>query len=246
MKLKANNIALSENRTIHVKMVLSPKHHRTLLKSAEHNAKLGKGRNRVTRGPWRGMPMYSLTLQERATCPTSCQRWRECFGNNMRLAKRIDHSARSFLPILRRELAELAAKHPSGFVVRLHVLGDFFSVGYVEFWRSMLAAHEALHIFGYTHRKRGTAIGNAVRAVRAEYGQRFSVRASDSNETFSANVVTLAAARAHEGGSGAPIVCPEQTGKTASCLTCGLCWGAQDRGILFIDHDQKTAAKRAA
>lgn len=31
------------------------------------------------------------------------------------------------------------------------------------------------------------------------------------------------------------IVCPEQTGATTGCGTCGLCWGAA-RNIAFLEH----------
>ncbi len=235
MRLTPNHAALSERRTIHVTMVTAPSNARRLLKSAADNDKLGKGRRAIVKGKWKGFPMYVLTLQERATCPTSCQRWRDCFGNGSTFAQRIDHTRDNFLPKLAAELAELSEKHPRGFVVRLHILGDFYSVPYVDFWRRALEAFPMLHIFGYTHRTASSAIGKAIRALRADaaLGNRFAVRASDSpREAYSANVVKLAAADSKHG-----IVCPEQTWKTESCLTCGLCWSLPHTPIVFIDHD---------
>ena len=37
---------------------------------------------------------------------------------------------------------EPAVKHVNGFAVRLHNLGDFYSVEYVELWRKLLERHE--------------------------------------------------------------------------------------------------------
>jgi hypothetical protein len=47
----------------------------------------------------------------------------------------------------------LQTQHPGGFLVRLHVLGDFYSVRYAELWHEALEAYPALHIFGYTARE---------------------------------------------------------------------------------------------
>jgi hypothetical protein len=51
------------------------------------------------------------------------------------------------------ELAALQQMHPGGFLVRLHVLGDFYSVDYAQLWHEALEAYPALHIFGYTARE---------------------------------------------------------------------------------------------
>jgi hypothetical protein len=53
---------------------------------------------------------------------------------------------------LQIEVAGLAKHHPRGFAVRLHVLGDFYSVGYIALWRELLERHPAPHIWGYTAR----------------------------------------------------------------------------------------------
>ena len=51
---------------------------------------------------------------------------------------------------LEREVALLDIDHPNGFAVRLHNLGDFYSLQYVALWRRLLARHSALHVWGYT------------------------------------------------------------------------------------------------
>jgi len=51
---------------------------------------------------------------------------------------------------LDREIQELTDKHKEGIVIRLHVLGDFMTVDYVNFWEKMLFDFPTLCIFGYT------------------------------------------------------------------------------------------------
>jgi len=53
---------------------------------------------------------------------------------------------------LEREVAGRADDHPLGFAVRLHELGDFYSVEYVGLWLQLLERHPALHIWGYSAR----------------------------------------------------------------------------------------------
>jgi hypothetical protein len=54
---------------------------------------------------------------------------------------------------LPRKVAIFDMDHPHDFAVRLHVLGDFYSVEYVELWRKLLMLHRALYVFGYTARQ---------------------------------------------------------------------------------------------
>ena len=221
MRLKENHSALERAVTIHPKMVKPITGYASrLLKAASSNDKLGKGSNVIQKGRWRDFPMYSLTLEERSTCDRSCQQWSVCFGNNMRFAHRIGNDDPDLLMLrLHDEIEHLSKVHPSGFVVRLHVLGDFFSVDYVDFWANALRAYPALRIFGYTHRR-----GDIGRAIKRKLqNSRAWIRFSDKGGDMSANV----------GGEG--ILCPEQTGKTASCLTCGLCWTTR-KAISFIEH----------
>lgn len=221
MRLRENHQALHQAITIHPKMVKPVTDYPSrLLKTASSNDKLGKGSNVISKGHWRGFAMYSLTLEERSTCDRSCQQWANCFGNNMRFAHRVGNDDPDLLMLrLHDEIEHLSKVHPSGFVVRLHVLGDFFSVDYVEFWANALRAYPALHLFGYTHRT--GEIGEAI--AKHLQNDRAWIRFSDRGGDMSANV----------GGEG--IVCPEQSGKTQSCLTCGLCWSTK-KAIAFIEH----------
>lgn len=110
------------------------------------NGKLGK---RAEAKAWNNpedRPILTLTLQERVTCPVTCEHWLDCYGNNMHLARRLAHGTH-LQDAIRRDLGALDGKPV---LVRLHVLGDFYSVEYVEFWSQMLVEFPNVDVFGYT------------------------------------------------------------------------------------------------
>lgn len=225
MNLKPGHPALT-GRTIFLKSVTAPQKAKRILQPASTNRKLGDGKMEIEKGRWKGMKMYQLVLEERATCPKSCQQWSSCYGNNMYLAKRIDAKSPKFLPMLDAELAALSEKHPEGVVIRLHVLGDFYSKTYVNFWAKALRTYSNLRIFGYTHRwpEQKDGIGQGIERLNAAGA---FIRFSDRGGLMSANVAP----------SDGPddIRCPHETGQTKSCLTCGLCWQT-DKPIKFTSH----------
>lgn len=214
------------------------------------NVKLGK---KVTKGKLAGFPIYTVTLQERATCPASCIHWHDCYGNNMMFAVRYNADA-DLIAAMESELHVLQEKHPAGFLVRLHVLGDFYSVQYVAQWGKWLAMFPALHVYGYTANQfdaldnKERAIGQAILSLRLACGIRFAVRFSGSfTDDFSAlsadddRAADLLKAKK-------AFICPtqisKQTGKLAkkdeqtladSCGDCGLCWQAS-KPVVFLTH----------
>lgn len=198
---------------------------RNALKSGDNQRKLGA---KVTKGHWKGFSIFSLTLEERATGPRDCALWLSCYGNGMNRAARYEHG-RPLEREIHEELAILQGKYPRGFIVRLHILGDFYSVAYVEFWRRQLVAFPALHVFGYSARQEGTSIGDAIAHLRRSQWARFAVRTSGA-----ANGPRTIVIDTPDQASGA-IVCPAQTGKTQCCATCGLCWATQ-KPIAFLRH----------
>ena len=232
MHLNPAHPALSEKRTIHTKTIRLPSQPKNILKPASANSKLGKRSNIITKGKWKGMRMFSLTLEERKTCPSDCFRWAECYGNAMPFAHRFEHGS-DLTWHLYFELEKLAEKYPEGFVVRLHILGDFYSWAYAMFWRNMLELFPPLHIFGYTARKEGD-IHDAIIGTNAKFPERHVVRISTNkswdqaqpNKTYASNETV-----------GKSFDCPEQTKKTESCLTCGLCWTVNNT-VRFQDHDK--------
>ena len=214
-------------RSIFPSRVFDPDEVQRVLKSGHQSRKIGAF---ASKGPRKGWPIFTLTLEERATCPRSCREWLRCYGNNMQAAERIspgeDLEARIYL-----EVKALAARHPAGFIVRLHVLGDFYSERYVALWGALLALCPSLHLFGFTAHEPTSTIGRAVALLAADYGwERAAIR-------FSGQPHEDRAARTVEPGERDPdgILCPAQTGATDCCGTCGLCWQSQ-RSIVFGRH----------
>lgn len=201
-----------------------------VLKPGSYQRKLGAI---VLKGKWKGFPIFSLTLEERATCPRSCQQWFRCYGNSSGMSVRYTYGE-ALLEAIYNDLVLLERKHPRGFVVRLHQLGDFFSVEYVEFWRAMLDDFPALHCFGYTARNWTVSgardpIADAIEDLRGERWDRFAIRTSGAYAGPRTSVVTTDKPRSDG------VICPAQTGRTACCASCGLCWNSKIH-ILFKAH----------
>jgi len=218
--------AYRTGRSIFSSRVFDPDEVQRVLKSGHQSRKIGKT---VTKGHWRGFPIFTLTLEERATCPRSCEEWARCYGNNMQAAERIV-AGPALEMALRDELAELQRKHPRGFAVRLHVLGDFYSTEYVDLWADALATCPALRVFGFTARDPiSDPIGEAIAVLAQAHPHRFAMRFSGySGRTRGAITIEHDEQTDH-------IVCPAQLEKTDCCATCALCWHS-DRTIAFIRH----------
>lgn len=203
---------------------------KTVLKRS-NNRKLSKDKLPVIKkGKFAGYVIYTLTLEERATCPRYCYHWDDCYGNNMMFAHRIQHGP-ELEQAIEREIAELTAIY-RGVIVRLHVLGDFYSVPYVGLWNSLLFKHDNLAIWGFTGHNIDSEIGQAIYLTGVKYGDRFAVRFSNAPDlTFSANSAEISKPE-----KGRSVVCPEQTGAAESCAACTVCWSAPDRQVLFLTH----------
>lgn len=202
------------------------------------NIKLGK---KVTKGHLKGFPIFTVTLEERATCPRSCAHWADCYGNNMPFATRY-HANDQMIDRMEKELTELQRKHPRGFLVRLHVLGDFYSVGYVAKWAQWLTQFPALHVYGYTAYQfdavdaNERAIGQAIKTIRDNANGRFAVRFSGNfnDDAMTANSYDDDRAKVSVTEKQS-FVCPVQTDKVSDCGACGLCWSSK-KPVVFYTH----------
>jgi len=195
-----------------------------------NNKKLGKNGATVQKGQFKNYSIFTLTLEERATCPRSCFHWDDCFGNNMMFAHRLEHG-RDLEIRIRQEISELCATR-RGVLVRLHVLGDFYSAEYVRLWNELMTEHANLAVWGYTHRDPSDDIGREITRNRGAFGARWSIRWSDIPQiVFSANSESL-----DKRQKGHAFVCPEQEGKTKSCATCALCWEQPKQRVVFLTH----------
>lgn len=203
---------------------------RRVLKDGHQSRKIGKV---VTKGPRRGWPIFTLTLEERATCPRTCEAWAFCYGNSMHAAERIVAGPELETQLL-QELHELQRHYPGGFMVRLHILGDFYSEDYVRFWTSALNRFPALHVFGFTARLPGTPIGDLLWALTEAQWDRVAIRFSGLNSPEKASVLQGDGGPEGVSSSGA-IPCPAQTGATECCASCMLCISST-RSISFAKH----------
>jgi hypothetical protein len=195
----------------------------SILKPGSNNKKLGF---KIKSKKWKGKRLYSLTLTERETCPRSCHHWDDCYGDNMPFAHRF--SIEGLEQKIESEIETLLEKHPQGIVIRLHVLGDFYSTKYVDFWQEMLITHPELCIFGYSARE--GKIANKIRLLNFRFSDRCVIRFSRSHEYNGKDMFA-----AEEGFEGKSFDCPEQTGKLPSCAACGLCWSVP-KTVKFQTH----------
>ena len=245
--LTKTQIAILNNKSVHHVTVKSvsdgmAKSERAIKPST--NVKLGK---QVVKGWLTGAKIYTLTLEERATCP-QCDHYNDCFGNPMYQATRYTVD-KFLLKEIESNLEEYSLKGKP-FLVRLHVLGDFESVSYVSFWERMLKAFPLLNIYGYTARQSDTPIGKALIKLRNEFGLRFMVRQSGDFKALTMSALSF------DNPKALPMikdkkafVCPTQITTrgeyklakkgektlTDNCGTCGLCWTAK-LPVVFITH----------
>ncbi len=238
VRLSKTQLAIKENRSLFPMTIKSVGDG---MGNTERALKISKNKKlleKVTIGKYRGFPLVSLTLEERATCTTKCQLYNICFGNNMPFATRYKVDS-YLLNQIEKDLTYYSNKHPEGFLLRLHVLGDFSSVDYVLFWARMLSEYPALHIFGYTDRWHNDSLCSGIRdeiaRLRLQYGGRFAIRDSNNpGHNFTAlNMDSDIAKTKLENKE--LFICPEQVGKVNGCGDCGLCW-ASNKAVGFITH----------
>jgi hypothetical protein len=204
-----------------------------VLKDGAHQSKIGGD---VLVGRLKGAKIFTLTLEERATCPRSCDLWEKCYGNNMHHSSRFKHGA-LLEQTLRAEVKALCAAHPV-VLIRLHILGDFYSFKYVALWADLLDTHPNLYLFGFTAWRPGTKIGDGIARVRAVYPNRFAIRHSGTTGPWGSFTIDFPTERNRIGDA---VVCPEQRvamsgrGRADHCGACGLCW-AGSAPIAFIEH----------
>jgi hypothetical protein len=205
----------------------------TVFKDGLNNSKIG---GQVLKGRLKGAHIGTLTLEERTTCPTSCLHWRSCYGNNLHRSTRWT-AGPALETSIRRELEFLCREHAQ-VLVRLHILGDFYSFDYVCLWAEMLDQHPNLTVFGFTAWRRGTALGDAIAKLRGVYPDRFCLRHSGQTGAWGSVTHDYPTERRMLWDM---VVCPEQVsamngdGVNRHCGSCTLCWSS-DQAIVFVEH----------
>lgn len=210
-----------------------------ILMDGANNTKIGGD---VLVGRLKGARILTLALEERRTCPRSCLIWDHCYGNNMSRAKRWRHGPELEVAIRHQVKRHFEQKTPSKLLVRLHVLGDFYSMDYLRMWVDLVDTYPSLHIFGFTAWDSGSEIGAAIKRVREAAPDQFAIRTS--GETGSMGSWTIdwpTEKRFVRVNRDVGMVCPEQldanaTGKRMKhCGSCAACWQS-DFPVVFIEH----------
>ncbi|HLH74365.1 MAG TPA: hypothetical protein VFB13_17530 [Reyranella sp.] len=228
-RLDPSHPAAKQGRTLYPSRVIDPEDAPRIFVSGHNSRKLG---GVVQKGRWKGFPIVSITLEERRSCPRTCSLWHECYGNSMQWSKRLRHGPK-LEAMIEDELENLAERHPAGFVVRAHVLGDFYSARYVKKWKRWLRMFPAAHVFGYTAWAPDSPIGCEIGELAANQWDRFAVRFSNASVTEQgATTVFERPAKMH---TELGIICPVQVDRTECCASCGLCWNSKTN-IVFLAH----------
>ena len=202
-----------------------------VLKQSKNNKIADKGKLPIIKkGKFKGAVIFTLTLEERATCPRDCYHWDNCYGNNMAFAHRFQHGA-ALENKLEKEIAELCATYKS-VIIRLHVLGDFYSVQYVKLWHKLMTKYDNMAVWGYTGYKPDSDIGKALMYNYKRFGERWVVRFSNAKEIQ----LSAMSAEVSEPVKGQSFICPEQTGAASNCANCALCWQQPEQQVIFLTH----------
>lgn len=230
--VRPDHPAIGGGRSLYGASVVHPALSPRLLVDGVNQRKIG---GRIVKGAWRGLKVYCLTLEERASCPRACHNWAACMGNGMPYARRHVHG-RTLERRLIEEVEALSRRRVNarGFAVRLHVLGDFYSPTYVGLWAGLLDAHPGLHLFGFTAWPETSEIGALVAQLNRGWPDRCHIRFS-ARDTGPDRAITIDAPSTKPEGA---IICPVQTGASDCCGTCGLCWAkpARAKTIAFLRH----------
>lgn len=231
---KASSQVIAEARTVYPATVVAAEDSPRLLVSGHNNSKIGR---QIEFGRWANMPVFTLTLEERATCPNYCHHFETCYGNSVHRARRHKHGL-VFEYLLEREIAKAQHDYPNGFVIRVHVLGDFYSVKYVQLWEHLLKTFPGLHVFGYTARDPDKdAIGAAVFQLAKKHWDRFAIRQSVPLR-IPFPKTTLPTAMTAPAGDPIPngaFWCPAQTEDAKCCANCCACWESP-KNVVFAQH----------
>jgi hypothetical protein len=226
--LPPDHLAMREQRTLFPNTVRSANPDELVLKSGIHSTKLG---DKIVKGVWKEALIFSLTLEERKTCPITCQQLPLCMGNGMHLATRWKVDSELYVRLM-TELEHLAYVHRT-YAVRLHVLGDFVNTRYVQFWLDALRAYPGLRIFGFTHWERTSEIGAMIEAESVRW-DRFRIRFSDNHTgPRTAHVIRD---RAAQGKHPLGIICPaDDTRPERNCGNCAFCINST-APVVFKEH----------
>lgn len=199
------------------------------------NSKIGGD---VLVGWLKGAKIFTLTLEERATCPDYCPLWDACYGNGLNWSIRW-RPGPALEAQIEDDVKRLCAKHGT-ILVRLHITGDFYSEAYVQMWNRLLWENPGLNVFGFTMHRDDSELGRIIGQIRGVDPKRFSIRHSGRSGPWGS--ITTDAVEWEKPMILDAAICPEQRGAMAGdgkgthCGSCGLCWKGQATPIVFFLH----------
>jgi hypothetical protein len=118
-----------------------------------------------------GLPRFTLCLEAHASCAPGCPRRRSCPGKDagFRPGSAVEDA-------LAADLRILSGRHPGGFALRLHRLGDFYDLGYLERWAGWLREVPEVHVHGATGWPPDSEIGARILTLRLAFPERWWIR----------------------------------------------------------------------
>lgn len=141
-----------------------------------------------------------------------------------------------FEAMLNLELAKL----PAGAVFRFHTSGDIYNEEHILIIRRIVLSNPTLVFYLYTRRWMDTKMRVAIE--RELFGLPNLHVWGSTDPTMPAVPEGWREARVFDDAEqaqlgGFRVVCPEQTGRKASCSDCGLCWNAKpETRLAFLAH----------
>ena len=188
----------------------------------------------ISRGNMKTGTLPSFSLPVIVTCPGKtpfCERY--CFGLKGRFTlarlkeindQRLDATLKpEFTDIIVMEISKTRAP-----AFRLHVVGDFYSVEYIEKWIEIANRLPHVIIFGSTRSWRCEFLAEVMKEFRdlSNVYMKASIDATDNLDPFSCgwNVWSVE-------GEGQP--CPHDYGLVGSCASCKRCWSKRDTNTTF-------------
>ncbi len=237
--LRGNRKPITRSRYAYRVVTASAQH--LPLRPASGNKKMGA--DVIQKGPWKGIRLFYVALEEGVTCFSGCMWKRHGLCGASNYAGYRFRVNKQLFKWIERQIRQLLKKYPHGIVVRLHVSGDFPSAEYVRFWARMLRKHSGLRLWGHTHH-RGAMLRLIDEQLNQAYANRALIRSSDSYALPYAAVTVYPLGRVGEmdglvcpgalaRSPGGPIVKRPHDAPLGNCATCAACWSRKCPTIIW-------------
>jgi hypothetical protein len=221
---------LLDNRSRYARMVRIPVPGISqILAPATNNPKLSRpSQPRWVAGRWRGMWMFTVYLEELATCLSNAcppEVKRLCFAHWVPFAVRWTWCP-TFFPALDYNLEEAQHEFREGFTVDLHSSGDFPDLEYLEDWIERLDRFPALHLWGNTAHRRESEIGWEIDCLNRTMRDRVAIHFSGESGDMSSRILGVTIEPAAATGL---FMCPaNERHPKANCANCAFCVDSTD------------------